>query len=290
MIQFSKWYYLRSCSIPNPTVFCNVSNRKPPQAKLRCAAKARLIRWVKPKSKRLDRVAPEIVQQEWAKGNKASLADLFCRVNFNEDRFYLFTEFCAKNAFTVITWGFTYQHPNSSTLRLSVGELYQPVEDNRVPKTDGRIDHRRGMVFRKRTQARSQVVYVLFLVSEYRSCNCISICVKRYQIPLKFSALPLDPVAFPGQRSMAPRSGAGPSERVTAGLEGLTCKAEKLDQDTTVQNQSHQSSIYIKAIDLAVKDFWVNTSFCCIWFKMRPNEIQMFWVLVVPTIHTILDS
>ena len=65
--------------------------------------------------------------------------------------------------------GFKYQHPNSWTLRPSVGEIHQPVEDNCVPKTDGGVDHRRGMVCRKRTQAGPQMVCVLFLVSKYRT-------------------------------------------------------------------------------------------------------------------------
>ena len=60
-----------------------------PQERLRNAAKARLIRWVKPKAKRLDREAPEIVKTEWAKGNKAAVADLFVKMNFDEDRFNL---------------------------------------------------------------------------------------------------------------------------------------------------------------------------------------------------------
>ena len=53
---------------------------------LRGAAKARLMRWVKPKTKRLDREAPEVVRAEWSKGNRNALADLFSQVNFQEDR------------------------------------------------------------------------------------------------------------------------------------------------------------------------------------------------------------
>ena len=52
---------------------------------LRLAAKAKLMRWVKAKSKRKDREAPQIVKDEWAKGNKNAVADLMCKVNFDED-------------------------------------------------------------------------------------------------------------------------------------------------------------------------------------------------------------
>lgn len=61
------------------------SNLWTPQVRLINAAKARLIRWCKPKSKRKDRVAPEIVKAEWEKGNKATLAALFSQLNFNQD-------------------------------------------------------------------------------------------------------------------------------------------------------------------------------------------------------------
>lgn len=57
----------------------------PFQAKLRLAAKAKIIRWVKRKTKRRDRVAPELVQKEWANGNRNALADLLFKVNFQED-------------------------------------------------------------------------------------------------------------------------------------------------------------------------------------------------------------
>ena len=53
--------------------------------RLRAAAKARLIRWVKPKAKRKDREAPEFVKQQWATGCKNAVADLFSKVNFNPE-------------------------------------------------------------------------------------------------------------------------------------------------------------------------------------------------------------
>ena len=55
------------------------------QERLRRAAKARIIRWVKPKTRRLDRAAPQFLVEEWSKGNKGAIADLFSRVNFDQD-------------------------------------------------------------------------------------------------------------------------------------------------------------------------------------------------------------
>ena len=55
------------------------------QVRLRNAAKARMIRWVKPKTQRLDREAPDLVKQQWKGGNKNAIADLFSRLNFDED-------------------------------------------------------------------------------------------------------------------------------------------------------------------------------------------------------------
>ena len=55
------------------------------QVRLRNAAKSKLVRWVKPKTRRMDRVAPAIVRAEWEKGNRNALADLLCHANFSED-------------------------------------------------------------------------------------------------------------------------------------------------------------------------------------------------------------
>ena len=68
---------------------------------LRNAAKARLMRWVKPKTKRVDREAPEVVKAEWGKGNRNALADLFSQVNFQEDRHNIFVfQFLVMNTHT----------------------------------------------------------------------------------------------------------------------------------------------------------------------------------------------
>jgi hypothetical protein len=58
----------------------------PLEVLLRNAAKARLMRWVRPKTKRVDREAPDVVKGEWSKGNRNALADLFSQANFQEDR------------------------------------------------------------------------------------------------------------------------------------------------------------------------------------------------------------
>ena len=58
------------------------------QLKLRLAAKARIMRMVKPKSKRCELEVPEWVKTEWSKGNKNQIADLLCEANFDKDPKY----------------------------------------------------------------------------------------------------------------------------------------------------------------------------------------------------------
>ena len=55
------------------------------QEKLRAASRAKLMRWCKPKSKRVSEVAPDHVRKEWETGNKNALADLYVRENFDKD-------------------------------------------------------------------------------------------------------------------------------------------------------------------------------------------------------------
>ncbi|CAL1172306.1 unnamed protein product [Cladocopium goreaui] len=57
------------------------------QLKLRLAAKARIMRMVKAKSKRRDLEVPEWVKAEWGKGNKNQIADLLCSANFDKEAF-----------------------------------------------------------------------------------------------------------------------------------------------------------------------------------------------------------
>ena len=67
------------------------------QLKLRLAAKARIMRMVKAKSKRRDLEVPEWVKAEWGKGNKNQIADLLCSANFDKDQtYYIYT--CMFNA------------------------------------------------------------------------------------------------------------------------------------------------------------------------------------------------
>lgn len=62
------------------------------QLKLRLAAKARIMRMVKAKSKRRDLEVPEWVKAEWGKGNKNQIADLLCSANFDKDQtYYIYT-------------------------------------------------------------------------------------------------------------------------------------------------------------------------------------------------------
>lgn len=57
------------------------------QDRLRLQAKARIIRMVKPKTKRKDLEAPQYVIDEWKTGNKNAIADLLKEANFCQDIF-----------------------------------------------------------------------------------------------------------------------------------------------------------------------------------------------------------
>ena len=58
------------------------------QERLRLQAKARIIRMVKPKTKRKDLEAPQYVVDEWRTGNKNAIADLLKESNFCQDIFW----------------------------------------------------------------------------------------------------------------------------------------------------------------------------------------------------------
>ena len=78
---------LKICS--NPILFfrwCHVFLVGSLQLKLRLAAKARIMRMVKAKSKRRDLEVPDWVKTEWSKGNKNQIADLLCSANFDKDQ------------------------------------------------------------------------------------------------------------------------------------------------------------------------------------------------------------
>ena len=55
------------------------------QDKLRRAAKAKIMRWVRPHQKRVKLDAPEMLKSEWQNGDRDKLADLYCEVNFDQD-------------------------------------------------------------------------------------------------------------------------------------------------------------------------------------------------------------
>ena len=55
------------------------------QARLRAAARAQLMRWLKPKTKRSHKEVPEIVKQQWDTGNKNDVADILVKCNFDKD-------------------------------------------------------------------------------------------------------------------------------------------------------------------------------------------------------------
>ena len=56
------------------------------QVKLRNAAKSRLNRWVKPKTRRSELNAPKWLIDQWATGCKNEIADLLSHVNFKKDQ------------------------------------------------------------------------------------------------------------------------------------------------------------------------------------------------------------
>lgn len=58
------------------------------QDRLRLQAKARIIRMVKPKTKRKDLEAPQYVIDEWKTGNKNAIADLLKEANFCQEKFF----------------------------------------------------------------------------------------------------------------------------------------------------------------------------------------------------------
>ncbi|CAL1173274.1 unnamed protein product [Cladocopium goreaui] len=67
-----------------PVQELGVSQRK---ARLRAAARAQLMRWLKPKTKRSHREAPEVVKTQWNTGNKNDIADMLAKCNFDKDKF-----------------------------------------------------------------------------------------------------------------------------------------------------------------------------------------------------------
>lgn len=61
--------------------------------RLRAAARAKIMRWVKPKI-RSGHEPPQIVREQWASGNKNELAEMLVNANFNKDMLSLRTNMC----------------------------------------------------------------------------------------------------------------------------------------------------------------------------------------------------
>lgn len=64
---------------------CRLQPHQLRQARLRAAARAQLMRWLKPKTKRSHREAPEVVKTQWNTGNKNDIADMLAKCNFDKD-------------------------------------------------------------------------------------------------------------------------------------------------------------------------------------------------------------
>ena len=142
------------------------------QVRLRSAAKARLIRWVKPKSTRLDRNAPDIVKTQWATGNKNALADLFSKLNFCEDRYV-----------RLLLESFTSRHPHvkhhvppfyNHGITHPLGWVSEPIEDHREQEAVDWTYHRWGMICRVRTQRWTWMVTALLSVIFVNSSFMVS--------------------------------------------------------------------------------------------------------------------
>ena len=135
----------------------------PLQVRLRNAAKARLMRWVKPKSTLLDRNAPEIVKTQWSTGNKNYLADLFSTLTFSEDRYVrlLLESFAPR---------LPYVKPhvppfcNHGEIKYPPGCLCEPIEDHSQQEAVGGTYHWRGMVCGVGTQRWTWLVTAMLLV------------------------------------------------------------------------------------------------------------------------------
>ena len=80
-LQLASWFNM----FPQSFLLFFVFSRASVQVQLRRAAKARIIRMVRPKAKRHDLEVPQWVKDEWAKGNKNLIADLLCSANFEKD-------------------------------------------------------------------------------------------------------------------------------------------------------------------------------------------------------------
>ena len=127
------------------------------EAKLRLAAKARIIRWVKPKTKRFDRAAPQFLVEEWSKGNKGAIADLYSRANFDQDRGdqinYFFMLVCDRLNGDANTYFFERKLSLYAAFYAPwLGCVPEPVENSGEQEAAGGIDGGRRLVLRSGAQ------------------------------------------------------------------------------------------------------------------------------------------
>ena len=109
------------------------------EAKLRAAAKARIIRWIKPHKKRQALNAPEWLQKEWGSGDKNVIADLLSHVNFDKDRSPIQILKAIGGIFHVTFCSFCL-----------AGDFSQQAHHLHSQEADGRIDQGARLVFRVR--------------------------------------------------------------------------------------------------------------------------------------------
>ena len=128
----------------------------PLQARLRLAAKARIIRWVKPKTKRFDRAAPQFLVDEWSKGNKGAIADLYSRSNFDQDRGDNSNPLFHASVWSIEWWCkhmFFWQNISLyAWYAVWLGRVSEPVENSGEQEAARGTDGRWGLVLRSGAQ------------------------------------------------------------------------------------------------------------------------------------------
>ena len=89
LAKFVRHFFFASICMPIVCIYmefrCRLQPHQLRQARLRAAARAQLMRWLKPKTKRSHREAPEVVKTQWNTGNKNDIADMLAKCNFDKD-------------------------------------------------------------------------------------------------------------------------------------------------------------------------------------------------------------
>ena len=177
-------------------IFCSWWSHSPAQMRLRAAGKARLIRWVKPKAKRKDREAPEFVKQQWATGCKNAVADLFSKVNFNQE---IWLSIAISNLHVSSFNQLDFKTCAKQIMYQStIGRVREPADHSGEEETVGGAYPRRRLVFRKWTEKRSGLESVLVSVLS-TSCKMfwmpVSLSVSCAPITLNYFSRELSPSA-----------------------------------------------------------------------------------------------